>query len=879
MSHSDTPSCVSTPLKSNWTFKKGGLDATNEQLPANDLPTEIFRDLLKNEKILDPFQDLNELSVRWVGDETWTYRTTFGAPPHHGKPNVKTRLRFQGLDTFASVYLNHEPILESENMFIEHLVNVTDRLQAKDNTLEIVFASARHKGLGLVKAHPEHRFISHQTEISRGPVRKAQYHWGWDWGPILMSCGPWKPISLDTYTCEISNLLVQYELASDLKSAIVLASATYVGKLDGVTFTVLEKQSGKEVASKYVEVAESAGSAIVSATFELHDVGLWWPRGYGLQTLYSMRAEAQLKTASPVSLHISQKTFGLRKVELIQEPDSAGTSFFFRINDVDIFVGGSCWIPADSFLSRIKPEGYRAWVELAAQGNQNMVRVWGGGIYESDAFYEAADEFGVMIWQDFMFACASYPTYPSYLASVEEEAKQNVRKLRHHPSVVIWAGNNEDYQLVERYNLEYEPDNKDPDSWLKTNFPARYIYEHLLPTVMKGECPNVPYHPSSPFGNGKSTTLKVDSTVGDIHQWNVWNGTAEPYQRLPNMGGRFVSEFGMEGYPHLSSLEKCITSPQERVPGSMSMDFRNKAVGHERRFMAYIPENFRLRSDLEGFAHITQVMQADAMLWAYKSWRRQWGTQKNRKCGGILVWQLNDCWPTISWAVVDYYGVPKPAYYAIKRAMLSLTIGVQRKYKPWTMRPADALWQRDTGHVDMRDLWSNAEFDIWVANSTREGLVGRIVINCFSIRTGEMIRTLSQQSLEISPNATTEVLANLVLCRDLPDVKNVFDPATEDPFVVQALLYVGGVCVASDTAWPDPIKYLSFEDRGLSVTYNDDLSRMVVTATRPVKGFVVSEKEGVKLSDNGFDLMPQQPMEIGVKGCKADTLKWMYVGM
>lgn len=880
MTRHDRVAFTSIALDSNWTFKQGGRDSTDEYLPANDLPTEIFRDLLKNGKISDPFQDLNELSVRWVGDKTWKYRTTFTAPASYEKPGTVTRLRLEGLDTFASVYLNDERILESDNMFVEHFVDVTGKLQLQSNILEIVFDSARKKGLELVKEHKNHRFIVHQTEISRGPVRKAQYQWGWDWGPILMSCGPWKPISLENFVCEIRDLSSQYELSSDLRSARLTTSVLWSGPLECVLFTIVEKGTNAEIASKFVIPHESDMSVAVSASFELDDIALWWPRGYGSQAMYTVRAEARAKGPSATTLHTCSHTFGFRKVELVQEPDSDGTSFYFRINNVDIFTGGSCWIPADSFLTRIGDESYRSWVELVAEGNQNMLRVWGGGIYEADAFYEAADELGIMIWQDFMFACASYPAYPEYLESVEHEARQSVRRLRHHPSLVIWAGNNEDYQIVERYGLQYDFENKDPQAWLESEFPARYIYEHLLPNIIKEECPSIPYHPSSPFGNGKTTTLKVDPTVGDVHQWNVWNGTAEPYQRLPEMGGRFVSEFGIEAYPHVSTLENCITEGQERAPGSIAMDFRNKAVGHERRFMSYVPENFRMRHDLEGFAHLTQVMQADAMSWAYKGWRRQWGTTKKRKCGGVLVWQLNDCWPTISWAVVDYNLVLKPAFYAIKRAMKSVTIGVQRKFRPWTMRPADELWQRDTGHIDMQNLWRNGEFDLWVTNGTREELKGEIVVRCFSIRTGETIRTLSKQDVLIIPNGTVEIFKDYVfVAEEVQGANEPFKLADADPYVVQAVLYIDGVCIASDTAWPDPIKYLNFDDRQLDVRCHEDGSNIVLTAAKPIKGFVFGERKGTKLSDNGFDIMPHDSKEVVVRGCVAQDLKWLYIGM
>ncbi|KAH7397268.1 glycoside hydrolase superfamily [Pyrenochaeta sp. MPI-SDFR-AT-0127] len=870
------------PLISNWTFKQGGLTSTHKYFPANDLPTEVHRDLHKNGTIADPFKDLNELSVRWVGDEAWTYRTKFPAPINYKDASTITVLKFEGLDTFASVYLNDQKILETDNMFLEHRVNVSETLKSEDNILEITFDSARRKGLDIVEQRKDHRFIVHQTEISRGPVRKAQYDWGWDWGPILLTCGPWKPISIEAYTCRLYDLCVRYDLGSDLNSAEVKISVRYEGSIAGVSFTIVNNRTNATVASGTIRAGGEEKSKILEFSLPLHDLELWWPRGYGKQVLYTVqtRAHMQFEPSILSPIHSVSQRFGFRKVELVQEPDVHGTSFYFRINKIDIFCGGSCWIPADSFLTRITSEQYRRWVELAAEGNQTMLRVWGGGIYESDVFFDAADEFGVLVWQDFAFACANYPAYPEYLKSVEEEARQNVRRLRSHPSLVIWAGNNEDYQIVERYGLEYDLEEQDPQAWLKTNFPARYIYEHLLPAIITDESPDTPYHPSSPFGNGKSTVLKVDSTIGDVHQWNVWHGTMEPYQRLPELGGRYISEFGMEAYPHVFTLEKSISREQDRQPGSLPMDFRNKAIGHERRLISYVAENFRIRYDFEGFTHLTQIMQADAMSWAYKSWRRQWGSAGSRRCGGVLVWQLNDCWPTMSWAVVDYYLVPKPAYHAIKRAMAPAIIGVQRKFKSWTMRPSDKLWQRDTGHIDMSQIWQDTKIDVWVTNSTTQELTGEVLIEYISIKTGLNIGSGIKRDVSIAPNGTTEILQNQVA--GLPDTQvpnSPFNMSDADPFIIHALLFVDRHPVASDVAWPDPIKYLSFDDRDVQVSYSESKTEVFISAKKPVKGFVFAEKEGVGLSDNGFDIVPGEMKTVQVKGCAADELKWRYVEM
>jgi beta-mannosidase len=501
-------------------------------------------------------------------------------------------------------------------------------------------------------------------------------------------------------------------------------------------------------------------------------------------------------------------------------------------------------------------------------------------VYEQDAFYTACDELGILVWQDFMFACASYPAYPDFLSSLATEARQNVRRIRHHPSVVLWCGNNEDYQLIERYNLEYNfESDKDPESWLRSTFPARYIYEHLLPEIVRAECPagTAVYHPGSPWGDGRSTTLQVDPTVGDIHQWDLWNGEARPWQRLPEMGGRFVSEFGMVAYPHTDTIRRFVADPRERYPGSRTMDFHNKAVTHERRLLAYVGENFRLDSALDGFAHLTQVLQADALGMGYKAWRRHWsGSQGEegggaRRCGGVLVWQLNDCWPVVSWAIVDYHLVKKSAYYAIKRALAPLAVGVTRKFHDWTTRPADALWKRNTGHVDPRRALTEMEFDVWVSSSRLGPVKVTVTVRFISIRTGKDVRESIQREVEVQPNGCTEVLVGCKFNWGKTTAE------TLEHVVIHASLRADGAQVSTDTSWPDPLKYLDFSDRGVEVKHvSPDL--VEISAEKPVKGFVFSERQGTKLSDNGFDLVPgDEPKRVQVEGAIAE-LAWTFVG-
>ncbi|PGH09850.1 hypothetical protein AJ79_05576 [Helicocarpus griseus UAMH5409] len=857
-------------LNRGWTSKQRDDDSENAWLPVQKVPSQVHIDLLANNKIPDPFIDLNELAVQWVAEKDWVYRVPFKCQTEPTTDKVVTTdIVFEGLDTFATVYLNGIQILQSENMFLSHRVHVTELLKGNEseNVLEIVFESALLRGRELVKEHShEHRFIARQTADSRIPVRKAQYHWGWDWGPILKTAGPWRPIYIEQYVARIDDVWAQNEVSKDLKRCSGSIFAKTSGARPGNDKILVSLSlEGNTLFEKQCDIDSSD---LVEISYNLDDPKLWYPHGYGEQNRYTLKA-VLIRQGSQSTLDSKSKLIGFRRCKLIQEQDSAGKSFYFRVNDIDIFAGGSCWIPGDSFLSEISKDRYRDWMKLMIEGNQIMIRIWGGGIYENDSFLDACDELGILVWHDFCFACGSYPTYPAFLESVAQEAKLNLRRFRSHPSLVIWTGNNEDYQVQERYRLDYRyEEDKDPESWLKSSFPARYIYEYFLPKLVKQEDPSVIYHPSSPWGDGKHT---ADPTVGDIHQWNIWHGAMNKYQDSHLLSGRFISEFGMEAYPHLQTIRSMITDKQQQYPGSMTMDFRNKAYDHERRLMTYIAENFQIRYDLPSFTHLTQVMQADTMSFAYKAWRRQWGQPGARLCGGVLVWQLNDCWPTMSWAIVDYYLIKKPAFYAIARALKPVAVGVSRTCHEWTKGHSNPT-------LDARDT----KFDVWIASSRLVSLEAEVKVRFISIRTGrDVLKPIILSKVSVQPNATTNVIGNRIippLSPQFEDTSKPFDLSLYDPYVIHATVMVGDEVLATDAAWPQPLKYLDFPDRNVDFRIAPERDHIAISAERPVKGFVFEETKGMKLSDNGFDLIPGEKKQIKVSGTDTESLRWTYIG-
>ncbi|ORY13800.1 glycoside hydrolase superfamily [Clohesyomyces aquaticus] len=828
------------PLTEGWTLKQADEADDNAWLPVARVPTNVHLDLIDNGKIPDPFLGFNELKAEWVADKTWTYKVKLPeiSEPRYGTVTV---LAFDGLDTFATVKLNGDVILESDNMFIPHRVDVTKILKpGSDNVLEIDFASARLRAIEIREAHPEHTWVGFNGDMSRLAVRKAQYHWGWDWGPVLNTCGPWRPVRLETYQSKISDLRIDYALDDGLKSV----SGTITASVEGHSGTrvAFEVHSGDDLVFK--ETADIIDGA-AKVQFHVNEPKLWYPHGYGEQPLYKVTATV---SADDVSLHQATRRTGFRRGELVQEPDEIGKTFFFRINGIDVFCGGSDWIPADSFTPRVTEEKYRKWLEMMVDGYQVMIRIWGGGIWEEDVFYDLCDELGILVWQDFMFGCGNYPAFPDILQSIRNECIANVGRLRHHPSIVIYAGNNEDYQVQEQFGLTYDYEDKNPENWRKTGFPARYIYEKLLPEVVEAESPHVPYHPGSPWGDGLKTS---NTTIGDMHQWNVWHGTQEKYQIFDTLGGRFNSEFGMEAFPHIDTIKYYCTDPSQLYPQSHMLDFHNKADGHERRIATYLVENFRTQTDLEAFIHLTQLSQAEALMFGYRGWRRQWG--QKRFCGGALVWQLNDCWPVTSWSIVDYFLRKKPAYYAMRRVLAPIAVAVKRAHHDWSVVHARVP--------------RSSDYDVWVASSRPTELTATVEVRFISVSTGKEIKEkVVKKDVKIVANGTTDITSGTI------------DNINEEPHVLAARIWVDGDIVARDVDWPQPLKYLGFEDRGVQVDSKGDT--ITVKACRPTKGLVFEERTGVLVHDSAIDVVPGDDQVIKVRGLAADDapLRWTYLG-
>ena len=785
----------------------GWLDAT--------VPGTVYQDLIASGRIPDPYLGQNEAQVQWVAESAWCYRTAFDLKP--AERRARMVLAFDGLDTFAQVWLNGERILVSDNMFVPARVDVTTLLRDGPNDLWIRFDSALQRGRALEALHGKRALWN--GDSSRLYVRKAGYHYGWDWGPVLLTAGPWKAITLQAFDARIAEVFSPVWLADDMASARVDVHTSLEGRFvaGSVVRQVLRNARGEVVAQGEAPATSAAAISLAVAAPEL-----WWPAGHGAQPLHELTTEL---VSNDMVVSTQRRRLGIRRVRLVQQPvaGEAGRSFHFEVNGRELFIGGANWIPDDNLLNRITPARYRERVAQAVAANMTMLRVWGGGIYEDDAFYDACDELGVLVWQDFLFACGLYPAHASFRASVEAEARAAVTRLRHHASLALWCGNNEDYTLAETVGV-YGP-GKD-----LARFDARPIYEELLPSVCAELDPGRPYWPGSPYSSTTEGQLNSqDPTVGDRHSWEVWHQLMLPYAQYAKVGARFVSEFGMQSHPSMAVLEAAIPEA-DRFPGSRTMQWHNKANaavigpdGH-RRLAVYVADNVRHAATLAGEVYATQFIQAEAMRHAYEAFRRRWQHAGARGCGGALVWQLNDCWPVTSWAIVDSGAHAKPAWFAIRRALAPLACALR---------------------VD------SAGLSAWAANGLATALSARAEWRIHTLD-GALLAECSG-TVELAANASSELTPPAELA--------AFDAMAQ---VLSLTLTAADGSVARASAWPEPFRFTRFPDPQVEAL-DEGGGVLVLRAQRPAKGVWLAAP-GAQVDDNFLDLMPGQPQRVGYRG-------------
>ena len=702
-------------------------------IPCN-APGDTYLALHKAGRLPHPMAHENETACSWVRDREWWWRTSFSSDSV--AEGERLLLTFEGLDTYASVWLDGELLGSSNNMFTPLTIDVSKHLRSgQTHVLLLKFTPPSLLVTG--KSMPIWPFISDPIKASkRNFHRKAQFGWGWDWGPDLPTVGIWKPVQLQRHhVAAIKDVRFStLEIAPVAKVAISISLDAFTnqsGKTLAATVHMLEP-SGECVAK--TEIQFNAGQSTASTTFEISSPKLWWTPELGEASLYTL--EVKLHQDSQL-LDSKTQQVGIRRIELDTSPDpqEVGCDFFrFVLNGVPLFARGVNWIPASSFVGELTEPDYSKLLESAAAANMNMIRVWGGGLYEPESFYKICDRLGLMVWQDFMFACAPYPEHDADLiSSIRSEVDSQIVRLRNHACLALWCGNNEGqavHGLVDRL------------SGTKTPYMGDLFFEKIIPEALKKLDPVTPYRAGSPYGGPSHNSMRS----GDVHSWTVWHGlppvpdefpiggldhspAAVAYTRYAEDMARFVSEFGIQAAPARSTLEKWM-APDQVSLGTAGFLHRIKDKPKDKVNAMLLPVT-GLPEDLDQYIEYTQLVQAEGLKFGIEHYRR-----RKPHCSGTLIWQYNDCWPGISWSLIDSENVPKASWFYVARAYAPVLASFKKlengDVELWVTNDTLNTVQFDAAlvmmHLNGNPIWkeqvlitvpANASIVVWNGNAQR----------------------------------------------------------------------------------------------------------------------------------------------------------------
>ncbi len=764
-------------------------------------------DLLKNKMIPPPYYRLNETKLQWIGKRDWIYQTTFDVPRNIYKLK-NLELNFKGLDTFAKIFLNDSLVLTANNFFREWKLPVKKLLRSRNNKLKIVFRSP----LKVIEKIKKEVKIPLMTDYAY--VRKPAYHFGWDWGPVFVTEGVWRPVELTAWqVARIKNVwIVQKEISRE-KAVLdfvyqIEADAEITAKLN---LKCLTNNAGK---NKIVILKQ--GNNEIRFPFEINKPKLWWTNGLGEAFLYKF--VSTLIYAGNKIDEVKSQT-GLRTLKLVQKPDSLGKSFYFEINGVPVFAKGANYIPQDMFLNRPTKKNYEYIVKQAKAANMNMLRVWGGGIYEKDLFYDLCDENGILVWQDFMFACSMYPGDKEFLDNVKQEAIDNVVRLRNHPCIALWCGNNEVSQGWRDWGWQ-----KQYSKGERKKLYGDYVklFEELLPSVVEQYDSGRAYWPSSPlFGWGYP--LK---SGGDVHYWGVWHGQ-QPFENFNKSRyiGRFMSEYGFQSCPEMSSIKKFTKPSDWDIHSEVMLLHQKHRIGYP-VIDKYIKWYFNWPKDFEAYLYVSQVLQAYGIGTAIEAHRRAMPF-----CMGTLYWQLNDCYPVTSWSSIDYYGKWKALHYK-----------AQQLYKPVLISPV------------MKD----DNLKLFIVSDKLKSLPSTLSLKLFDFN-GKLLGEMKKPVI-IEPN-TSKVYLTL-------KTKDFLRGADFSNIVLRISLFNNNLEIAKKNFFFVKPKHLNLQNpaiessavkipNGFQLTFTSNkLAKSVFLSTEDGKGF---------FTKNFFDLIPGIPVKLNYK--------------
>lgn len=632
-------------LSTGWTLQS--TDFPQAEKLSTTVPSSVQEVLVRSGLLPDPFYGTNENETQWVGDRNWEYNLYFEQASLD--PQRAYRLNFRGLDTYAKVYLNDSLLLTADNMFRSWQVPVSTLLKEGTNHLRVAFTAPVS---ALEERIADFPYALNKTAINdtgnprmANFARKAQFQFGWDWGLRLVTQGIWRPVYLESW--EHARLEEVQYFQEEVKTAV--ARMTVKVKLDRRSPGAYElRVRDQNTRRLYAKRALTATEKEVAFNFQIDQPQLWWPNGHGEPHRYHLTCELWYNGEL---LDTQENKIGIRTVELVQRPDEYGTSFYFKVNGRPIFTKGASYIPQDIMLTRITPEQKTTLLQQAQAANFNLIRVWGGGIYEDEHFYDQCDSLGLMVWQDFMFACAAYPAYPEFITNVEAEVRENIRRLRNHPSIIIWCGNNEvnlamrNWGWQKKYDIRGEDEQDMYDSYTK-------IFEELIPEIIAEEDPDRAYSHTTPLS---SHHKKEQMGHGTLHYWGVWHGS-DDFSGYETKVGRYMNEYGFQSFPAMETIASFADSSQWSLDSPVMAHHQKSYIGNG-LIEKFTKQYGEPAADFASFVEQSQQVQYEGIRRAILSHRLRYGY-----CMGTAFWQLNDCWPAPSWSAIDYFGRPKTLF-------------------------------------------------------------------------------------------------------------------------------------------------------------------------------------------------------------------------
>ena len=646
-------------LNRGWMFAQSG---TDKWLPAT-VPGTVHQDLLNHELLPDPFFGTNEKKIQWVENEDWEYKTTFTVTGEQLSRGA-AMMTFEGLDTYADVYLNGALLLKSDNMFVGYSVSVKEVLRQGENKLHVFFRSPVKETLPQWASngfdYPADN--DHSDKKLSVFTRKAPYSYGWDWGIRMVTSGIWRPVTLrfydvatigDYHVKQLSLTDRQAEISNELEINSISS-----GKEEAEIIVSCSLKDGQPLIVRR-SVVLNPGINHVKIPVEIKDPVRWMPNGWGEPVLYDFTAQVVCRGKTVASEH---HRIGLRTVRLVNEKDEHGESYYFEVNGIPMFAKGANFIPNDILLPSMTDERYATLFRDIREANMNVIRVWGGGTYEDNRFYDLADENGILIWQDFMFGCTIYPADPVFLKRVSEEVDYNIKRLRNHACLAMWCGNNEILEGLKYWGWQsrYTPE-------VYEEFYRNYdkLFRELLPSKVKEWDEGRSYIHTSPYF---SNWGRPDSwNIGDSHNWGIWYGK-KAFESSDTEIGRFQSEFGFESFPEMKTIATFASPEDYEIESEVMTAHQKSSLGND-LIRTYMERDFIVPEKFEDHVYVGLLLQGQGMRYCFEAHRR------NRPyCMGTLYWQLNDSWPVVSWSGIDYYGNWKALHYQAKRAFAPLIV-------------------------------------------------------------------------------------------------------------------------------------------------------------------------------------------------------------